>query len=165
MNNAFPFLRVDNRLLHGQVVQFWIPYLRVSNLIIADDLASSNESMVAVYRMALPKSIKLTVVPISALGSLEINTISKKTLVVMSDIFDLARAAMGGFEFNSVTLGNIHSAKGRNRITDAVHLTTAEIEALERFNRAGKRVEIQTFPGDCFLMKITKEGVKWQKSS
>lgn len=157
------FVRIDNRLLHGQVVQFWIPYLKVEHLIIADDIAASTPAMVSVYRMAVPKRIKLSVVKISALQNLLVEqTSSEKTLIVLGDVFDLARAMMSGFRFQCVTLGNVHSAAGRQRVTDAVFLSQEELGALVELVEDGRKVEIQTFPGDALHLRNTKEkGATW----
>jgi PTS system mannose-specific IIB component len=163
MTGCFPFVRIDNRLLHGQVVQFWIPYLKVSSLIIADDLAASNPAMVSVYRMAIPRHINLSVLSVTELGDAIEQEDCSATLVVVSDIFDLARAEMSGFDFDTVTIGNVHAAKGRNGITDAVHLTPEEVEALLRWHKAGKKIEIQTFPGHALIMNWSQEGVRWLK--
>lgn len=159
------YVRIDNRLLHGQVVQFWIPFLKVDHLVIADDIASGTSAMVSVYRMAVPKRIKLSVVKVSMLQSLmRAEDASSKTLIVLSDIFDLARAFMSGFECSCITLGNVHSASGRERITDAVFLTQEEIVALVTYLKSGKRVEIQTFPGDTVSLRYSSDkGASWVK--
>ena len=165
MNCQNLFVRIDNRLLHGQVVQFWIPYLKVEHLIIADDIAAATPAMASVYRMAVPKRIKLSVVRISALQLLlaEQNR-EEKTLVVLSDVFDLARAMMSHFDCSCITLGNVHSAAGRDRITDAVYLTVEEINALVAFMKEGRKVEIQTFPGDALhLGSSAEKGVTWYR--
>ena len=163
MKNQSLSVRIDNRLLHGQVVQFWIPYLKVEHLVIADDVAAATPAMSSVYRMAVPKRIKLSVVRISALQSLlEQQSAREKTLVVVSDVFDLARAMMSRFNCPCITIGNVHSAAGRNRVTDAVFLSKEEEDALVRLMEEGRQVEIQTFPGDTLHLKNSKEkGVTW----
>ncbi|MBN2527780.1 MAG: PTS sugar transporter subunit IIB [Deltaproteobacteria bacterium] len=157
------FVRIDNRLLHGQVVQFWIPYLKVEHLIIADDVAASTPAMTSVYRMAVPKRIKLSVVQITALQDLlEQQTTREKTLIVVSDVFDLARAMMSRFDCPCITLGNVHSAAGRKRVTDAVFLSKEEENALVQFKNNGRVVEIQTFPGDTLQLNFSDEkGATW----
>ena len=163
MNCQNLFVRIDNRLLHGQVVQFWIPYLKVEHLIIADDVAAATPAMASVYRMAVPKRIKLSVVRISALQMLLSQQVEQeKTLVVLSDVFDLARAMMSHFNCNCITLGNVHSAAGRSRITDAVYLSKEELAALVHLMEEGRKIEIQTFPGDVLHLRNSSEkGVVW----
>ncbi|MBN2340237.1 MAG: PTS sugar transporter subunit IIB [Deltaproteobacteria bacterium] len=166
MDCAHKFVRIDNRLLHGQVVQFWIPYLKVEHLVIADDIAASTPAMISVYRMAVPKRIRLSVVKISMLQSLlNEQQGTEKTLVVLGDVFDFARALMSGFECRCITLGNVHSAPGRERVTDAVFLSKEELAALTEYSQQGRLVEIQTFPGDVLKLRYSDDkGVSWFRS-
>lgn len=163
MNCQNLYVRIDNRLLHGQVVQFWIPYLKVEHLVIADDVAAATPAMASVYRMAVPKRIKLSVVRISALQMLvEQQNTDEKTLIVLSDVFDLARAMMSRFDCPCITLGNVHSAAGRERVTDAVFLSNEEATALVKLMQGGRKVEIQTFPGDTLHLRYSEEkGITW----
>ncbi|MCK9523662.1 MAG: PTS sugar transporter subunit IIB [Proteobacteria bacterium] len=159
------YLRIDNRLLHGQVVQFWIPYLEIEHLIIADDLAAANPAMSTVYRMAVPRRIRLSVVSIIELAQAAREENALPTLIILSDIFDLARAFMSGFHCPRITLGNIHSAIGRNRITDTIYLTPEEKHALAQFHRDGRVVEIQTFPGEPLRLSLGKSGaLEWERA-
>ncbi len=164
MTDRHTYVRIDNRLLHGQVAQFWIPYLQVEHLIIADDLAASNPAMVSVYRMAIPRQIDLSVVMVTQLEATVTGSTASCILVVLSDVFDLARARMSGFDCPALTLGNIHSARGRLRITDTVHLTPEETDALIELHQEGKRIEIQTFPGTVLQLEWSGgKGAKWVK--
>lgn len=157
-------IRVDNRLLHGQVVQFWIPYLEVERLIIADDETAQSPAMSAVYRMAVPGRVELHVVSVAALPALLEEAEAVCTLVLISDVFDMARALMCGVEATRIVLGNVHSSRGRERVTDSVYLSREEQDALLRFTLDGGTVEIQTFPGECLTLAAGEDGVpNWLK--
>ena len=160
-----PFhVRIDNRLLHGQVVQFWIPYLEVERLIIADDDAAANPSLLAVYRMAVPDRLDLAVVPVHRLAAALAGGPSTTTLVLIAEVFDVERARLGGLGVDHLVLGNVHAAAGRRRITDAVHLSAEEERALARAVGRKERIEIQTFPGETTVLSIDDEGeAKWSK--
>jgi PTS system mannose-specific IIB component len=158
-------IRIDNRLLHGQVVQFWMTHLEIENLIVADDMAVSNPSMVTLYQMAVPRHVKLSVVNIVDLTQEIKENQDKVTLVLFSDIFDLSRAVMTGFDFKKIILGNIHMAKGRHRVTDAVYSTPEETEQLYMFFKEGKIVEIQTFPGAALTLAKDNNGdIAWLRA-
>ena len=157
-------IRVDNRLLHGQVVQYWLPFLEVDRLIIADDDAASNPAMTAVYRMAVPKRVDLAVVPVEDL----LETLQEKkattTMVLVGDVFDAARAKMCGLSFKRLVIGNVHAAEGRDRITDSVYLSPEEVASLVEFKKAGGAVEIQTFPGERLRLEVDEDGEpKWSR--
>ncbi|MFO8070954.1 MAG: PTS sugar transporter subunit IIB [Polyangia bacterium] len=157
-------VRVDNRLLHGQVVQFWLPRLEVDRLVIANDETAEDEALLSVYRMALDDRIALAVVPVHRLRY-ELEEHGEETVfVLLSDICDAARAEASGVAFPRLTLGNVHAAPGRERVTDAVYLSAEELAALMRIRNNGSVVEIQTFPGDTLRLEADDDGeARWTR--
>jgi len=159
---ALPHVRIDNRLLHGQVVQFWIPHLEIDHLVIADDAVAANRAMLAVYRMALPERVGLEVVPIERLPAALASAGGRSTMVLISDVADAVRAWELGLELPRLTLGNVHSAPTRERVTDSVFLSPDELAALTAMLEHGVAVEIQTFPGETLRLQVDDQGeAKW----
>ncbi|MCU0660991.1 MAG: PTS sugar transporter subunit IIB [Myxococcota bacterium] len=159
-------VRVDNRLLHGQVVQFWIPYLEVAHLIIADDEVAANPALPAIYRMAVPEFVELAVIPVDRLPALLDTKIGANvsTMVLLSDVRHAARAALQGARFFHLTLGNVHASPERSRVTDSVFLSQLELDTLRMLKQRGIVVEIQTFPGDARLLEVDAEGeCRWTR--
>jgi mannose/fructose/N-acetylgalactosamine-specific phosphotransferase system component IIB len=152
------YVRIDNRLLHGQVVQFWIPHLGVEHLIVADDGVSKNLSMQVVYRMALPAIVKITIVPVDRVGGILSTAISSPTMLLIKDIASTKRIVAQGDFFKHLTIGNVHASPERERVTDAVYLSGAEIETLLELKKAGIEIEIQTFPGEVLRFLGSKKG-------
>ena len=161
---ALPHIRIDNRLLHGQVVQFWLPYLEVGRLIIADDSAASHRTMRTVFRMAVPQNVEVDIVPIHKLRHMLSSQEGSAPFIIVSDVFDIARAAMCGVEFERVTLGNVHTSSDRARVTDSVYLSPEETSALAHFVGSGIEVEVQTFPGEVLKLKVNGDGgAEWTR--
>jgi len=155
---AHQHVRIDNRLLHGQVVQFWIPHLEIDHLVIADDGVAANQAMLAVYRMALPERVDLEVVPIAELPAAVERAEGRSTMVLISDVADAVRARRLGLELARLTLGNIHSAPNRERVTDSVFLSGDELAALAAMRAQGVVIEIQTFPGETLRLDTDDRG-------
>jgi len=157
-------IRVDNRLLHGQVVQFWIPYLEVDHLIIADDITTANAAMTAVCKMAVPKHVKLSVLPVKELKKTLEDSTDTTLMVLLRDISDVITAQTTGCEFSRIVIGNVHAGEGRNRVTDSVYLSPEEIAALLQLGEDGCVIEIKTFPGEVLKMELVGDGgVKWSR--
>jgi PTS system mannose-specific IIB component len=157
-------VRIDNRLLHGQVVQFWIPHLGVENLVVADDEVACSDSMQTIYRMALPNVVALKVVRVDALKD-ELETLPPiSNMVLIRSIEEIASVVESGAEIASITIGNIHAAPFRNRITDAVYLSETETETLRWMVEHGINVEIQTFPGEVLRFNYKDGGVGWSRA-
>ena len=54
-NNVF--IRIDDRLLHGQVVVSWIPYLKANEVVIADDEYANDEFMCELIKSSEPEGV------------------------------------------------------------------------------------------------------------
>jgi len=158
------YVRIDNRLLHGQVVQFWIPHLKVDNLLVADDEVFSNNQMQLIYRLALPADVAITFVSVDDLAS-EFDKLpdNSTSLVLIRSIENLVRARGCGCKIIRIMLGNIHATPERKRVTDAVYLSDEECEILCNLKKTGIEVEIQTFPGDSLRCVLVEGGCKWSK--
>ena len=57
-------LRIDDRLIHGQVVEGWVPFLKVDLVVVVSDAAAGDEVQTALMKMALPASVGLLVLPV-----------------------------------------------------------------------------------------------------
>jgi mannose/fructose/N-acetylgalactosamine-specific phosphotransferase system component IIB len=162
MKSAF-HVRVDNRLLHGQVVQFWIPHLGVENLIVADDEVASSDSLQTIYRMALPKMVALDVVRVKELKSVLEHLPPLSNMVLIRSVASIASVVNAGADISAITIGNVHAAPFRTRVTDAVYLSDEETEILCRMTEQGIRIEIQTFPGEVLRFQRVSGGGRWSR--
>ena len=161
--NKRVYVRIDNRLLHGQVVQFWIPHLNVEKLLVADDEVFGNAAMQTIYRMALPETVRLAVMPVAQLES-EFSKLGALTsLVLIRTVKDAKRAVESGCRFSKIMIGNVHASPDRKRVTDAVYLSAQETEVLSWMEHRGIEVEIQTFPGEVLRFCVSDGGGKWQR--
>jgi mannose/fructose/N-acetylgalactosamine-specific phosphotransferase system component IIB len=160
-----PFhVRVDNRLLHGQVVQFWIPHLGIEHLIVADDDIKSNSAMQAIYRMALPRIVDLTVVGVDELGEGLPPAGKTPTMLLIKTIANAEKILSMGISIPRLTIGNVHASPERERVTDAVYLSEAEVLSLAAMSQTGMAIEIQTFPGEVRrFLSPEKGGPGWGK--
>jgi mannose/fructose/N-acetylgalactosamine-specific phosphotransferase system component IIB len=119
----------------------------------------------AIYRLAMPKSVGLTITPLDPLTKKLESLKSKKTMVLLKDIDDAERVLSSGAAFKRVTLGNIHASALRSRVTDSVYLSDDEVKKLVKFKNDGIDVEIQTFPGDTLRLEVDQKGdALWVKS-
>jgi len=151
-------VRIDNRLLHGQVVQFWIPHLEVERLVIADDATATDETLVSLYRMVMPKGVGLDIVKPEELAAAVENATASSTLVLLGSIGDVMRARRSGFAFELLTIGNVHPAQGRTRVTDSVYLSADEVQSLLMLRSGGTIIDIQSFPGEQYKLELDDRG-------
>jgi len=147
-------VRIDNRLLHGQVVQFWIPSLEVQRLVIADEATATDQALVSLYRMVMPRNVTLEVVAPAGLRQALATGEASSTLVLLGNVADAITARRSGFDFDRLIIGNVHAAGGRSRVTDSVYLSDEEVRSLLELKRAGATIDIQSFPGERFRLEL-----------
>jgi len=142
------FYRVDNRLVHGQIISTWMPHLRVKTFVIVNDDVPGNELRTTMFRMAIPPEHKLLVLSIDdAAQWLNAHRHSTESiLVLIESIDDAVRLFQAGHPFPQLNIGNVHHAPGRRSFTPAVYLSDDDLDALRGLQQRGLRAEIQSLP-------------------
>ena len=142
------FYRVDNRLVHGQIISTWMPHLRPKMFVIVNDSAPSNELQMAMFRMAIPNDIELKACTIEdavpVLNALRHTQTS--VLVLLETVEDAAKLFSAGHAFSMLNIGNVHHMPGRRSFTNAVFLGDSDVDTLRNLFSRGVHVEIRTLP-------------------
>jgi PTS system N-acetylgalactosamine-specific IIB component len=144
-------VRVDNRLLHGQILEAWIPRLGVREVVVADDEASSDELARAAMTLCVPPDLPVRVVAVKDVPWRELAAAPHGVLVLLRDIDALSRARQGGLSPQvapKVNLGNVHFRPGRRPVTPSVFLAEPEIEVLRALAAAGFEIEARAIPAE-----------------
>ncbi|MGD0022234.1 MAG: PTS sugar transporter subunit IIB [Smithellaceae bacterium] len=142
-------VRVDNRLVHGQILEAWVPYIKAQCIIVVDDNISGNVFSETVIRMAVPSEIELI---ISSVDDFAQNYIfahdgGKKTIVLFSNIADVCRAFNLGFHFDKLNIGNIYNEEYKICCSPSVFLCDKEIQdILTLLEKAGVVIELKRVP-------------------
>ncbi len=147
-------VRVDNRLVHGQVLVTWVPHLKAARIVVADDEAAKNALARAALTLALPPELEASIEPLAAVDWGALAASPRPVMVVVRDVADLERALAGGLSpalAGRLNLGNVHYAEGRRQVTASVFLSGDELEALRRLGAAGFSVEARAVPSDAGL--------------
>ncbi len=144
-------VRVDNRLLHGQILEAWVPRLRIQRVVVADDVAAGNALALAAMTLCVPPELPIEVRPVRDVEWGRLANDPARTLVLVRDVSDLARARAAGLTSKlapNVNVGNVHFAPGRLPVTPSVFLADPEIEALRLLEGAGFAVEARAIPAE-----------------
>ncbi len=143
-------VRVDNRLLHGQVLEAWLPRLGARRLVVADDEAAASPLAQAAMTLAVPGEVAAEVRAVEAVDWAALAAAPERILVLFREVADLERAAARGLAdlAPDVNVGNVHFGPGRRPVTPSVFLRAEELGALRRLAAAGLRVEARAVPGD-----------------
>ncbi|MES2524742.1 MAG: PTS sugar transporter subunit IIB [Gemmatimonadota bacterium] len=142
--------RIDDRLIHGQVVVGWGQPLELRFIVLVDDEVAGSEWEQELYRMGVPPDMSVYFHSVGdAAGALAgYQSDPRIGLVLVGDIGTMARlvAAAGGL-IREVNVGGIHHSPGRTGRLRYVFLTPAEEQGLRDIARRGITVTAQDVPG------------------
>lgn len=139
-------VRVDSRLLHGQVVTRWIGQVGAKEVIIIDDALAKDDFMIDVFKMAAPSDVKLIVKSIAESKEFCKEKDLSKTIVLFKDIPSLMQTLSLDAPFDSIQIGGIGWGKGRTVVFKNISLTKEEYEQLLDLENKGKHIILQTVP-------------------
>jgi N-acetylgalactosamine PTS system EIIB component len=144
-------LRVDNRLVHGQILEAWLPRLAAARVLVADDQAAASELARSAMTLPLPDDLPAEVRRVEEVDWAAVAAAPEPTLVLFREIADLRRATRSGLTARlapRVNLGNVHHAPGRRPVTASVFLREEELRDLRDLAAEGFAVEARAVPSD-----------------
>ncbi|HCB1288646.1 TPA: PTS sugar transporter subunit IIB [Klebsiella pneumoniae] len=143
-------LRVDHRLLHGQVAFSWTQYVGADCILIANDSVPGDELRKTTIKLAKPPSVKLVIKNINdSIEAIKSGVTDKYNLfIVVESVNDAWRIASAIDEIKSINLGGIKAKEGSKNISKAINLLPTEIEQLQQLVGKGVEVEIRHVPND-----------------
>lgn len=145
-----PFYRVDNRLVHGQIIATWLPHLRLKRVVIISDAVPANPLQMSMFQMSIPGGTRFDAMTLDEGARwLQGRGFGRdSTLVLFETVADALRVFEAGHSYAALNLGNIHHAPKRTRFTNAVYLGRDQLKDLQALMRRGVRVEIQSLPDE-----------------
>ena len=155
-------VRVDNRLLHGQVIEAWLPVLEADRIVVADDEAARNRLMRAALEICVPPGTDLAVTPVEEAGVHAAD--ARRTLVLVREVRDAVRARAAGLRFRSLNVGNVHHAPGRRLITASIYLASDEVASLEALAAEGVEVDLRAVPTEAPL-RVGEARARYERSA
>jgi mannose/fructose/N-acetylgalactosamine-specific phosphotransferase system component IIB len=145
-------IRVDNRLVHGQVLEAWLPALDAQGILVADDEAAGNVLARSAMALAIPPGVSFLVLRLQAAAELlrpgGKGPQAARTLVLLRDVRDAVMLHEGGVPVPRLNIGNVHFATGRRQVSGSVFLDEREVSELEQLAHAGTEVELRAVPSE-----------------
>ena len=140
--------RIDDRLIHGQVVVGWGQPLNVAFILLVDDQVATSEWEQELYRMGVPPEMEVHFLSVSdALAQLpRYEKDARHGILLTGDIETMQRLVDGG-NITAVNLGGIHHRAGRTQRLRYVCLSGDEENALRELATRGVTVSAQDVPG------------------
>ncbi len=143
-------VRVDSRLVHGQILEAWIPYTKAEALVVVDDEVEKNLLKRSVMEMAVPSSIEIGFSSIAhAVEKFKNGGFPKKKLIVLfSSVNDAKVAYDGGFRYSSLNLGNMHFCEGKVQVSSNLCMGLDDSNEIEDLSKKGVIIDTRSVPGE-----------------
>lgn len=143
-------VRIDGRLIHGQVANLWAPKLGASRIMIVDDEVAKNDLQKAGLKLACPAGIKLSVLPVEKAAK-NINDgkyDTQKLFIVANDPKPLLGLIEHGVNLKEINVGNLPKTEVTKEVTRSVYVTDEQIKTFEKINEHGIALISQMTPGE-----------------
>lgn len=141
-------LRIDDRLIHGQVAFSWTKYLGVNCILIANDSAINDEFKKMSLNLAKPPGIKLILLSVEdAVNFLNSEDSNKYVIFAIVDSsLDALRLCEQVSDIKSVNAGGIRMGKNKKMISPAIAVDKSDIETFGKLISMGVEVEVRQVP-------------------
>jgi mannose/fructose/N-acetylgalactosamine-specific phosphotransferase system component IIB len=141
-------VRIDDRLLHGQVTQGWGSVLKPDRFVVANDAAAGSEWEREMYEATAPEGVPVSVLSLAETGDRVHEWIEagENVLLLIENPADALHLYRSGLVFEELNMGGLHHRDGRKRILPYVHLDADDIVALEALRSHGVTVECADVP-------------------
>lgn len=143
-------VRIDDRLIHGQVVAVWVKHIRTDTIVIVDDGVAKDPFMQEVLRLAAPPGITVDVRTVQeAITTLGNDAPNRERIMVLLKSPKTARQLFdGGVRFSHLNVGGIGAGPGRKSLFRNISMSEEEKSILKSLVRDGVKVTLQTVPGE-----------------
>ncbi len=146
--------RVDDRLIHGQVVHGWVAFLGITWIVVADDQAAGDSLKWTLYRMAVPERIRLDIMSVSnaARHMAEHMNNPEVACILFSEPSSVLAYLNAGGPISSLNVGGVRHGGKRLKIGSAIFLDDEDMDILKQINEMGIPVSIRPAPRDRQLL-------------
>lgn len=144
------WFRVDNRLIHGQVIEAWLPYLDAGELIVVNDALADDALQQQIMKLAVPGRVAVAFSSVNgARGHFErLEATSSSALFLFASCKDAAEVALQGVPIPTLNVGNMHYSEGKRQICQHVAASAEDMRCLENLQRRGTKLDYRCVPGD-----------------
>lgn len=143
-------MRIDHRLLHGQVAFSWTKFLEADCILIASDNLMNDELKMSAIRMAKPTGIKLVMKSLDdSISALNSGVTDKyKLFIIVESVEDAYQLAKKVNHITSINIGGMKSCEDRRQVSKAVFVSDNDVTLLKELNDRGIELEVRLVPSD-----------------
>ena len=145
---SLKLVRLDDRLIHGQVVVGWANALAADHIVLIDDEVAANDWEREIYAMGVPPEMDVEFCSVAESGSVleRCDNSNSRTIVLIGDVETLVKTCGESDAVRRVNVGGVHERDDRSKRLAYVFLTDEEAAALRDLSDRGIEVTARDVP-------------------
>ena len=145
---VFPIVRVDDRLLHGQVIIGWGQMLGLGPVLLASDRVVKDEALARPFRDLIPEELGGDVITLNDAAErwMRGDFKDKRALIVLEAPVDALKLLHLDVPLRQLTLGGLHYREDREEILPYIFLSEWDKTNLQEIRKRGVKVVCQDLP-------------------
>jgi mannose/fructose/N-acetylgalactosamine-specific phosphotransferase system component IIB len=142
-------IRIDDRLIHGQVIAVWCKTKKFTRIAIIDDMVAADSFMQQVLKLAAPAGIQVEAFSVAdGIKVLAQVQSPETTMVLMKTPLTAKRLFEGGFNYTELNIGGIGGGPGRKNVFKNTALSDEEFGILKDLTAKGVKITFLSVPGE-----------------
>lgn len=138
------YIRVDDRLVHGQITTNWIGYLNIEKIIVIDDKTATTPMLKSIMSMAVPNTIEMEIVTQEKFSN-ELIKSNQNTLIIVKYPASVPSVLAKYDNVDTIIVGTVVKQAGAKKINKNIYLTT-EFENALNDAKTKTKVVLQQLP-------------------
>lgn len=142
------FMRIDSRLIHGQVAGSWVNHVQLATLIAASDEAAGDSLRKQLLLQVGPASARTNVLDVAKTIRVYFNPdyTGMKTMIVVESPIDALRLIEGGVKVDELNVGGVTYKQGMTQVSEAVSVNDEHVAAYKKLHDLGVKMVLQQLP-------------------
>ncbi|MFT8871971.1 MAG: PTS sugar transporter subunit IIB [Sporolactobacillus sp.] len=158
------WLRIDSRLIHGQVANNWVNHVGASTIIAANDSAANDDLRKTLLLQVAPGRTKSYVMSVDKTARCYKNPSYNNldVLLVVENPTDVLRLIDQGVKVDQVNVGGITFKEGMTLISEAVSVSPQDVKAFVELDKRGVKLVLQQLPNTAssdFMNRLKSKGL------
>lgn len=147
---AIIHVRIDERLIHGQVATVWSNTLGVTRIMVVNDEAAKDDLQKGILKMATPPGIKLSVLSVnSAVERIKEGRYDDdRVFMIFKNPKDCLRLIEAGINLPEINVGNMAYKEGAKQIKKSVSVTQEDVEVFKKLDFMGIKMTARMIPDE-----------------
>lgn len=146
----YRLVRIDTRLLHGQVSTNWVRAVNPNRIIVVSDKVANDEMRKTLIQQAAPAGIRTNTIPISKLVEIDKDPRfgGTKALILFETPQDALKAVEAGVNFDHINIGSMAHSTGKTLIDRAISVDKEDVKTLMALKDHGITFDTKRLPSD-----------------